>query len=179
MTPQNVLDFWFAEENRPFWFAKSDEFDQAIQSRFADLWLQAARTELYDWRTSFEGRLAEIIVLDQFSRNLFRNSPQAFGQDLAALILAQEAVRQPGFADLLPHERHFMLMPLMHSESQVVHEQAVPLFERYTDGHALDFEIKHKVIIDRFGRYPHRNAVLGREGTEEEAEFLKQEGSSF
>ncbi len=72
-----------------------------------------------------------------------------------------------------------MLMPLMHSESQVVHEQAVPLFERYTDGHALDFEIKHKVIIDRFGRYPHRNAVLGREGTEEEAEFLKQEGSSF
>ena len=97
----------------------------------------------------------------------------------AALAGAQEAIRQSGFADLLPHERHFMLMPLMHSESQVVHEQAVPLFERYTDGNALDFEIKHKVIIDRFGRYPHRNAVLGRKSTEEEAEFLKQEGSSF
>ena len=179
MTPQTVLDFWFAEENRPFLFAKNDEFDAKIRARFFDVWQQAARGELAHWRDTLQGRLAEIIVLDQFSRNLFRNSPQAFAQDLAALILAQEAVRQPGFADLLPHERHFMLMPLMHSESQVVHEQAVPLFERYTDGHALDFEIKHKVIIDRFGRYPHRDAVLGRENTEEEAEFLKQEGSSF
>lgn len=179
MTPQTVLDFWFAKENRPFLFAKNDEFDAKIRARFFDVWQQAAHGELAHWRDTLQGRLAEIILLDQFSRNLFRNSPQTFGQDLAALILAQEAVRQPGFTDLLPHERHFMLMPLMHSESQVVHEQAVPLFERYTDGHALDFEIKHKVIIDRFGRYPHRNAVLGREGTEEEAEFLKQEGSSF
>ena len=179
MTPQTVLDFWFAEENRPFLFAKNDEFDAKIRARFFDVWQQAARGELAHWRDTLQGRLAEIILLDQFSRNLFRNSPQAFAQDLAALIRAQEAVRQPGFAALLSHERHFMLMPLMHSESQVVHEQAVPLFERYTDGHALDFEIKHKVIIDRFGRYPHRNAVLGRESTEEEAEFLKQEGSSF
>ena len=179
MAPQTVLDFWFAEENRSFLFAKNDEFDAEIRARFFDVWQQAARGELAHWRDTLQGRLAEIILLDQFSRNLFRNSPQAFAQDLAALILAQEAVRQPGFADLLSHERHFMLMPLMHSESQVVHEQAVPLFERYTEGHALDFEIKHKVIIDRFGRYPHRNAVLGRESTEEEAEFLKQEGSSF
>ena len=179
MTPQTVLDFWFAEENRPFLFAKNDGFDAEIRARFFDVWQQAARGELAHWRDTLQGRLAEIILLDQFSRNLFRNSPQAFAQDLAALVLAQEAVRQPSFADLLSHERHFMLMPLMHSESQVVHEQAVPLFECYTDGHALDFEIKHKVIIDRFGRYPHRNAVLGRESTEEEAEFLKQEGSSF
>ena len=101
--------------------------------------------------------------------------PQAFAQDLATLILAQETVRQPGFTALLPYERHFMLMPLMHSESQVIHEQAIPLFQRYTDRYALDFE----VIIDRFGRYPHQNALLEHESTEGEVEFLKQEGSSF
>ncbi|MBS5743058.1 MAG: DUF924 domain-containing protein [Neisseria sp.] len=179
MTPQTVLDFWFAEENRPFQFARNDGFDAQIRAQFFDIWQQAARGELSHWRDTLQGRLAEIIILDQFSRNLFRNSPQAFAQDTAALILAQEAVRQPGFADLLPHERHFMLMPLMHSESHVILEQAVPLFERYTNENALDFEIKHKFILDRFGRYPHRNAVLGRKTTEEEAEFLKQEGSSF
>ena len=170
MTPQTVLDFWFTEENHPFQFARNNGFDAQIRAQFFDIWQQAARGELSHWRDTLQGRLAEIIILDQFSRNLFRDSPQAF---------AQEAVRQPGFADLLPHERHFMLMPLMHSESQVIHEQAVPLFERYTNENALAFEIKHKVIIDHFGRYPHRNAVLGRKTTEEEAEFLKQEGSSF
>lgn len=92
---------------------------------------------------------------------------------------AQEAVRQHGFAEMTESGRHFMLMPLMHSESRAVHEQAVPLFERYTTPYALDFELKHKAIIDRFGRYPHRNAVLGRETTAEEAAFLLQPGSSF
>lgn len=179
MTPQTVLDFWFTEENHPFQFARNNGFDAKIRAQFFDIWQQAARGELSHWRDTLQGRLAEIIILDQFSRNLFRDSPQAFAQDTAALILAQEAVRRPGFADLLPHERHFMLMPLMHSESQVIHEQAVPLFERHTNENALAFEIKHKVIIDHFGRYPHRNAVLGRKTTEEEAEFLKQEGSSF
>lgn len=116
MTPQTVLDFWFAEENCPFWFAKSDKFDQAIRSRFADLWQQAARAELYGWRATLEGRLAEIIVLDQFSRNLFRNNPQAFACDAMAQVLAQEAAKQPGFADLPDTWRHMVLMPLMHSE---------------------------------------------------------------
>ena len=179
MNAQQILDFWFSPETDPYWFAKSDAFDAKIHAQFLAVWQQAAAGEFYHWRDNLPGRLAEIIILDQFSRNLFRDSPQAFAQDTAALILAQEAVRQPGFADLLPHERHFMLMPLMHSESQVIHEQAVPLFERYTNENALAFEIKHKVIIDHFGRYPHRNAVLGRKTTEEEAEFLKQEGSSF
>ena len=179
MTPQTVLDFWFTEENHPFQFARNNGFDAQIRAQFFDIWQQAARGELSHWRDTLQGRLAEIIILDQFSRNLFRDSPQAFAQDTAALILAQEAVRQPGFADLLPHERHFMLMPLMHSESQVIHEQAGPLFVRYSNETALAFEIKHKVILDHFGRYPHRNAVLGRKTTEEEAEFLKQEGSSF
>ena len=100
MTPKSVIDFWFDEANRPFWFDKSGEFDQTIRSRFAGLWQQAARAELYEWRATLEGRLAEIIVLDQFSRNLFRNSPQAFACDAMAQVLAQEAAKQPGFAEL-------------------------------------------------------------------------------
>ena len=178
MTPKTVLDFWFAEENRPFWFAKSDEFDETIRRRFAGLWQQAARAELYEWRATFDGRLAEIIVLDQFSRNLFRNNPQAFACDAMAQVLAQEAAKQPGFVDLPDTWRHMMLMPLMHSESRKIHALALELFTRHA-AHALVHEEQHKAIIDRFGRYPHRNAVLGRDSTAEELEFLQQEGSSF
>ncbi|PAT41467.1 hypothetical protein CK623_00555 [Vandammella animalimorsus] len=179
MTAQDILDFWFNQDNQPYWFRKSAAFDEKIRGRFAQLWQQAAHSELQHWRETLAGRLAEIIVLDQFSRNLFRNSPIAFAQDSMALALAQEAVRQQGFADMKPDERHFMLMPWMHSESRRIHEQAEELFGRYTTPDALNFEIKHKRIIDRFGRYPHRNAVLGRQSTAEEIEFLKQPGSSF
>lgn len=179
MNPQTVLDFWFDETNQPFWFAKNNSFDETVRTRFYGLWQQAAQSELYGWRKTLQGRLAEIIVLDQFSRNLFRNSPQAFAQDNMAVALAQEAVCQNGFADMQPVERHFMLMPLMHSESRVIHRQAETLFARHTPPEALDFELKHKAIIDRFGRYPHRNQVLGRESTADELEFLKQPGSSF
>ena len=144
MNAQDVLDFWFAESNRPFRFAKNDDFDQQIRSRFLPLWQQAAAGELADWRDTLSGRLAEIIVLDQFSRNLFRNSPAAFAQDLAAVCLAQEAVRLPGFAAMKEEERHFILMPLMHSESRAIHTQAAALFERYTSEAASDFELRHK-----------------------------------
>ena len=178
MTPQTVLDFWFAEENQPFWFQKSDDFDQAVRSRFAGLLAQAAQSELSRWRDSLHGRLAEIIVLDQFPRNLHRNSPAAFAHDNMAVALTQEAMRQSGFADMAERERHFMLMPLMHSESRTIHALALELFTRHA-AHALVHEEQHKAIIDRFGRYPHRNAVLGRDSTAEELEFLKQEGSSF
>ena len=118
-------------------------------------------------------------MLDQFSRNLHRNSPQAFAQDNMAVALAQEAVREQGFAEMQPEEQQFMLMPLMHSESRAIHQQAVELFARYTNEYVLDFEIKHREIIERFGRYPHRNAVLGRQSTAEELAFLQEPGSSF
>lgn len=179
MTPQTILNFWFSDTAQPFWFEKSDAFDQSIRTQFAEIWRQAAQSELDAWRDTLEGRLAEIIVLDQFSRNLFRNSPQAFAQDNMAVALAQEALRQSGFEHLPEIRRKFMLMPLMHSESRAIHEQALPLFQRYTDPVTVDFEIRHKAIIDRFGRYPHRNAVLGRASTPEETEFLKQPGSAF
>ncbi|MCQ9120299.1 hypothetical protein BKG95_08735 [Rodentibacter pneumotropicus] len=179
MSYQRVLDFWFSEETKPFWFAKSEEFDHKIRDQFYDLWLQAAQSELSHWRETVHGRLAEIIVLDQFSRNLHRDSPLAFAQDNMAIALAQEAIKQPEFKNMTVRERHFMLMPLMHSESKVIHEQAVPLFEQFGPEESVDFELKHKVIIESFGRYPHRNAVLGRESSSEEIEFLTQPGSSF
>lgn len=178
MQAQNILDFWFKEIDEKYWFTKSEAFDRTLHERFFDIWQVASKGELTAWRKTLQGRLAEIIILDQFSRNLNRQSPKAFAQDELALQLAFEAIKQAGFASMNPTERHFMLMPLMHSESAQVHEQAIKLFEQYAP-QALDFEYKHKVIIDRFGRYPHRNAILGRESTAEELEFLTQEGSSF
>lgn len=179
MNAQAVLDFWFDQANKACWFAKSDDFDAEIRRRFMGVWQQAARGELSAWRDTLRGRLAEIIVLDQFSRNVWRDRANAFAQDNMALILAQEAVQHAGFADLDQAERNFMLMPFMHSESQAVHKQALPLFERYADAVTLDFERQHKAIIDRFGRYPHRNEMLGRDSTAEEKAFLTQPGSSF
>ncbi len=178
-TAQSVLDFWFSEENRSKWFIKSDTFDKVIKKQFADIWQAACEGLLDGWRQSIEGRLAEIIVLDQFSRNLCRNDARAFAQDAMALILAQEAIRHPEFKNLQQDKRKFILMPFMHSESKEIHNRALSLFEALGDPHTLEFEIKHKKIIDRFNRYPHRNEVLGRPSTQEELRFLKEPGSSF
>ena len=178
METQDVLAFWFAEENRPHWFAKNPAFDEKVHMLFYPLWQRAAAGTLHGWRKTMQGRLAEIIILDQFSRNLFRNSPQAFSCDGMAQVLAQEAATQPGFSGPPDTWRHMMLMPLMHSESRTIHALALELFTRHA-AHALVHEEQHKAIIDRFGRYPHRNAVLGRDSTAEELKFLQQEGSSF
>lgn len=176
---QAVLDFWFGDDTRPFWFAKSDDFDDKLKVRFGRVLSQATQGELEHWRATMHGRLAEIIVLDQFSRNIYRGMPASFAQDGMALVLAQVALMLPSFAELNETERHFLLMPYMHSESLVIHEQAVHLFGRYVNESALDFELKHKVIIERFGRYPHRNAILGRKSTSEELAFLNEPNSSF
>lgn len=179
MTAQHVLDFWFADASQPFWFTKNDDFDEQIRQQFAPLWARAIAGELAEWRDTTRGRLAEIIVLDQFSRNLNRHSPLAFAYDSMALILAQEIVKQADFADLKPTERQFALLPFMHSESAVIHAQAVELFAKFTSENVQHFEHKHKVIIDRFGRYPHRNAVLGRASSDEEWAFLQEPDSAF
>lgn len=179
MNYQDILDFWFAPENQQNWFSKSDAFDQTLEKRFKSTLLSAQKSELWNWRSSAEGRLAEIIVLDQFSRNLYRESSLAFAQDALALALAQEAVSQGLDQQLRPNQRSFLYMPFMHSESPLIHQYALKLFEDLGNPMNLDFEKKHKVIIDRFGRYPHRNAVLGRVSTAEETEFLTQPDSSF
>ncbi|WP_313043465.1 DUF924 family protein [Acinetobacter sp.] len=179
MNYQDILEFWFNPENQPNWFAKSNNFDVLIEKKFKDIHQAASQAELWQWRTTAEGRLAEIIVLDQFSRNLFRDSGLAFAQDALALALAQEAIAQGLDLQLSPEQRSFLYMPFMHSESTKIHQSALKLFEQLGNPINLEFEKKHKVIIDRFGRYPHRNAVLGRTSTEEELEFLTQPNSSF
>ena len=179
MNYKQVLDFWFDPENKEFWFSKSDEFDLELEEKFGHTLQQAMQCELWTWRETAEGRLAEIIVLDQFSRNLFRDHPAAFAQDPLALSLAQEAFRLDLDQQLAPDQRCFMYMPFMHSESKIIHAQALQLFEALGNPMNLDFELKHKTIIDRFGRYPHRNQILERESTPEEVEFLTQPNSSF
>lgn len=178
-TAQDVLNFWFDPANQPFWFQKSQAFDQQLRHDFGQLLIAASHAELWSWRKTAEGRLAEIIVLDQFSRNIYRDQAAAFAQDALALALSQEAISLDLDKQLNPEQRSFLYMPFMHSESIKIHEFAVKLFERLGNPINLDFEKKHKVIIDRFGRYPHRNHILGRESSAEELEFLQQPNSSF
>lgn len=179
-TYKQILEFCFDEVGSQQFFEKDLDFDKLLQERFGEVLKQAAAAELYSWRTSTNGRLAEIIVLDQFSRNIYRDSRAAFAQDGMALVLAQQAVAVNDLQQLKTvEERKFLLMPYMHSESKLIHEQALALFKNYTNLETVNAEIKHKVIIDRFGRYPHRNKILGRVSSTEEVEFLKEPNSSF
>jgi len=174
-----VLSFWFQEIEPKLWFASDKDFDDQIRRRFLGVMEQAAVGELYAWRATAEGRLAEIIVLDQFSRNVYRNTSKAFSQDPIALVLAQEAVASGALASLNPTQRSFLLLPYMHSESRQIHVVAEALYKEFAPAGNYEFEVRHKAIIDRFGRYPHRNEVLGRTSTPEELEFLSQPGSRF
>jgi len=176
---QTVLQFWFEEVTPAQWWKVDVEFDRLIVERFSELHSRAIRAELFEWRAEPRGRLAEIIVLDQFSRNMHRGEGLAFAADTLALALAQEAVAAKADLTLAPDERAFMYMPYMHSESTLIHEVAERLFKVSGPKSNYDSELRHKAIIDRFGRYPHRNAMLGRQSTEEELAFLAQPGSSF
>lgn len=186
-----VLDFWFDESNEACWFAQNDRFDKQIKDKFGDIWQAAKQGECATWRlaessldgnssiTALAGRLAEIIVLDQFSRNLCRGQACAFAQDGMAIVLAQEAIQLPYFNTLPMQWRRFMIIPFMHSESALIHDRYLPLFKQLNDETTLDFEYRHRAIIDQFGRYPHRNEVLGRDSTKDEKSFLQQPNSSF
>lgn len=123
--------------------------------------------------------MAEVIVLDQFSRNMFRDTPRAFAQDPQALTLAQFAIEKGFHKQLNKTEQVFLYLPFMHSESRLIHAAAMDLYSELGEQVNLDFEMQHKAIIERFGRYPHRNAILGRPSTEEELAFLKQPNSAF
>jgi uncharacterized protein (DUF924 family) len=176
---EQVLAFWFEQTSPQQWWAVDPEFDALVRERFGDLLLRAGQGELYGWRARPRGRLAEVIVLDQFPRNIHRGTAQAFALDPMALVLAQEAVAGGHDHGLQPIERSFLLLPYMHSESALVHVEAERLYRANGLADNYQFELKHKAIIDRFGRYPHRNAILGRESTVEELAFLAQPGSSF
>ena len=173
-----LLHFWFAEQAGRH-FAADPQLDRAIAERFGDLHRRAALCELWPWRASADGRLAEILLLDQFSRNIHRGRAAAFACDPLALALAQEAVAGGHDQSLPPQRRTFIYMPYMHSESPAIQKQALKLFGQPGLERSLHYARLHSDIIARFGRYPHRNAILGRDSTPAEQAFLKTENSSF
>ncbi|MFL6652401.1 MAG: DUF924 family protein [Sulfurifustaceae bacterium] len=179
MNPDEVLRFWFEDIVPDQWWRADSAFDATIRARFEPVPGAAGRGALAGWRATAEGRLAEILVLDQFSRNLYRGAPAAFAHDVVALVLAQEAVACGADRRLPPAKRAFLYLPYMHSESLLVHADAMRLFDQPGLESNLEYEIKHREILERFGRYPHRNAILGRPSTPAEIEFLRTSDSSF
>lgn len=169
---EDVLDFWFVRHGPRDWFAGTADFDREIADQFGPTHEEVSRGEAWAWRETPEGRAAEIIVLDQFSRQLFRGNARAFAQDTMALTLAQEAVAGGHDKALAIDHRKFLLMPFMHSESLVVHEEAMRLFTELGDEVWLGHEVAHRTCVGRFGRYPVRNAALGRVSTPEELAYI-------
>lgn len=185
-----ILDFWFGRpdeagygKERSFWFTKKPKFDQEVRTRFLSDYEQAAFGQLDHWKESPRSCLALILVLDQFPRNMFRGTAQAFATDPQALSAAKHAVANGFDQELLTVQRWFVYLPLEHSENLDHQRQCAELFATLSDdpnsAENLDHAVRHKAVIERFGRFPHRNKILGRATTPEEAEFLKQPGSSF
>jgi uncharacterized protein (DUF924 family) len=183
---QAVLDFWFGPQagaSRPEWFRKNDRFDAQIRERFGALHEKAAAGGLAEWEAAPRSALALLVVLDQFSRNLYRNDARAFAQDARALRVASAMVEQGWDGELLPVQRQFVYLPFEHAEDMAAQERAMALFgalEEYAETKGLvEWAEKHRVIIRRFGRFPHRNAALGRPSTPDEIAFLREPGSGF
>lgn len=175
-----VLAFWFEETEPQNWFMKNDDFDALLRDRFEKLVRRALAGQIDGWADDADGLLALIILLDQMTRNIFRSTPMAFAGDDMALALTMTGIER-GYLDQFENENYrlFLLMPMMHAEDLGVQEASLPLFEKYTDARTFDYAVKHKVIIESFGHFPHRNSILGRPTTDEEAEFLKGPDSSF
>jgi uncharacterized protein (DUF924 family) len=190
---REILTFWFGDPatedtsyaaRRKLWFGKLADLDQEILSRFRASYNQAASGQLEDWQGLPNSALALVLLLDQFPRNMFRGTPQAFATDSQALAIAKEAIAQNFDQQLKPVQRLFLYLPLEHSENLVDQEQSVALFRQlHADSpelkDTLDYAIRHYDVIQQFGRFPHRNDILNRTSTAAEVEFLKQPGSSF
>ena len=185
-----ILEFWFGHPDhsdygqpRRCWFRKDPGFDQQIRDRFLDDYDQAAQGNLQAWQTASESCLALILLLDQFPRNLFRGTPQAFTTDSQALDSARWAVYQGFDQHLLPVQRWFIYLPFEHSENRVDQQQSLMLWQQLQDdpnsASSIDYAHKHAAVIERFRRFPHRNAILNRVSTPAELGFLNQRGSSF
>ena len=194
-----IIDFWFGELNddgqvsedkRVRWWKKDPAFDDLIAQRFGSLVAVAATGELEDWRLSARGQLAAVLLIDQFRRNIFRDRPEAWSEDAAAQEFSRELIDSGRINDLPEQHRYFALLPLMHAESITSQGECVARFDalasvtplgglKSTFEEAAKYARMHRDIIRRFGRFPHRNAVIGRVSTAEETEFLKTTGSSF
>ncbi|MBM3357362.1 MAG: DUF924 domain-containing protein [Betaproteobacteria bacterium] len=195
---EQVLEFWFGKcgadgaidpSRRKMWFREGRKHDAEIRRRFGALHERACRGELDDWAATARGRLALILVLDQFSRHLYRGNARACAQDAPAQRLALGGLEQGADRELAPAERAFFYLPLEHAEDRELQERSVRCFASLADGvpaasrkdykSFLDYARRHREIIERFGRFPHRNVALGRASTPEEREFLERRGSSF
>lgn len=176
---RQVLDFWFHEDTKPHWFEPTPEFDRAVRRRFAKLLARAVTGELDGWRASAEGCLALCILLDQVPRNIFRGDARAFAADERALAVAEHALAQGLDRELAPEGKQFLYLPFMHSERLANQLRALALYESAGLTESARYAREHLEIIRRFGRFPHRNAVLGRRTTEAEAEFLRTHGQSY
>lgn len=176
---KDVIKFWFDPEHIPLHFEENEHFDEKIRSQFLDTWKYASEGLLVDWRKDIKGRLAEIIVLDQFSRNLWRNDIRTYTQDKMAIVLAQEVVNHPKYNNLSTIEKKFILLPFMHSESLELHDWAYKYFLDLGDENTLFFENEHRKVLERFGRYPYQNIDLGRESTFEELHILEEKKDGF
>ena len=176
---QEVYDFWFNEGNEEKWFQSTDEFDEEIRTRFYETWDAGRQGLLFEWRETFEGRVAEIIVLDQFSRNLNRGNALSYSQAPMALVLSQHAIKHPDFEKQSTDIKGFTLLPWMHSESKEIQKITEKLYLKLDSEMLTIYMYEHKEIIDRFGRYPHRNKVLNRQSTPEEIQFLKTNKLDF
>ena len=174
-----VLAFWFEELAPSDWFQVNSAVDEAIRARFLDLYDVLSTTLPGHMLTSARQALAAIVVLDQFPRNLFRGTARAFATDNLARLIAERAIEKGYDSALNVAQRQFMYLPFEHSEDPQDQERAVALISRLGDETATKFAVAHKKIIDRFGRFPHRNAALSRNSTPEELAFLKEPGSSF
>ncbi|MBK1988666.1 DUF924 domain-containing protein [Sphaerospermopsis aphanizomenoides BCCUSP55] len=185
-----ILEFWFGHPDelgygkpRQLWFSKEPDIDREIQTRFFSDYQKAAQGYLDDWINTPETCLALILLLDQFPRNMFRNTPQAFATDWEALSAAQHAVAQGYDRELLPVQRWFIYLPFEHSENLEHQRKCIKLFQQLShdpdSASPIEYAFRHKEIIARFGRFPHRNQILGRVSTSEEEEFLQEEGSTF
>ncbi|MEA5416467.1 DUF924 family protein [Synechococcus sp. BA-132 BA5] len=175
-----VLEFWFVQSRPRQWFAKDSAFDALLREEFLGLTRRAIAGELDTWYAEPTGGLALVLLLDQFPRQIWRDAAMAFAGDPQALALSLQAVER-GWLEAEPGQarRQFWLMPLMHSEDLEVQEAGLPLFERFTDPRTVDFARRHRDVIARFGRFPHRNAALGRVSGAEELAFLQTPGSRF
>lgn len=174
-----IHSFWFEESSEKQWFEKDPEFDRQIRERFGALVEAASNGELEAWLETPRGALSYILLLDQFTRNIHRGSGQAFAADAKARAAALKVLVNGYDQELSDREKTFLYLPFEHSENLEDQERCVALFEAIGDDRLIDYAVRHRDIIARFGRFPHRNDVLGRESTEAEQEFLKKPGSSF
>ena len=175
----DVLAFWFAESSKPLWFDSTPAFDRTLAERFLATYRAAAAGELADWEDTPSGALALVIALDQFPLNMFRGQPESFATEAAARAVADRALARGFDREMSPEQRLFLYLPFMHGEALADQERSVRLFQQAGLEESLRFARHHHDLIRRFGRFPHRNAILGRVSTPEEQAYLAQPGAGF